>query len=212
VTLAANGVVNGASFVPGIAPGGLMAIFGSGLAGPGGDSVVQMNGEVAAVVSKSPFEIMAQVPPDLVAGPYSLSVQSPFGSAQQAIQVADTEPGIFLLSNNTNAGSAAYGMVVNQDGSTNSPTNPVQRGQTVTIYCTGLGVVDGATPANAQTPVSVILNGVEIDPMFAGQVPGYIGLYQVALPVPLATPPGIDLPMFLRQPGGDSNTVFIAVQ
>jgi uncharacterized protein (TIGR03437 family) len=212
VTVAANGVVNGASFVPGIATGGLMAIFGSGLAGPGGDSVVQVNGEAAAIVSKSPFEIMAQVPPDLTAGAYSLSVQSPFGSAQQTVQVQDTAPGILLSSNNLNAGSPAYGMVVNQDGSTNSPTTPVQRGQTLTIYCTGLGAVDDATPANAQTPVSVILNGVQMDPMFAGLVPGYIGLYQVALPVPLATPPGIDLPLFLRQPGGDSNTVFIAVQ
>jgi uncharacterized protein (TIGR03437 family) len=103
-------------------------------------------------------------------------------------------------------------MVMNQDGSTNSPTTPVQRGQTLTIYCTGLGAVDDATPANAQTPVSAILNGVEIDPVFAGLVPAYVGLYAVTLTVPLATPPGIDLPVFLRQPEGDSNTVFIAIQ
>jgi uncharacterized protein (TIGR03437 family) len=82
----------------------------------------------------------------------------------------------------------------------------------LTIYCTGLGAVDGATPANALTPVSGILNSVEIDAVFAGLTPAYIGLYQVDLPVPVSTPPGIDVPLFLRQPGGDSNTVFVAIQ
>ena len=94
----------------------------------------------------------------------------------------------------------------------NSPTTPAQRGKMLTIYCTGLGAVDGATPANVQTPVSGILNGAPIDAMFAGLTPGFIGLYQVDLLVPPATPPGIDLPLLLRQPGGDSNTVFVAIQ
>ena len=212
VTVAANGVLNGASFVPGIAPGGLMAIFGSGLAGPGGDTAVQVNGEAAALVSTTPFQIMAQVPPDLAAGSYSLNIQSPFRSTQVAVQVAATAPAILLSSNNINAGSPAYGLVVSQDGSMNSPTNPAQRGKTLTIYCTGLGAVDGATPANVQTPVSGILNGAPIDAMFAGLTPGFIGLYQADLQVPPATPPGIDLPLLLRQPGGDSNTVFVAIQ
>ena len=123
-----------------------------------------------------------------------------------------TAPAILLSSNNITVGSPAYGMVVNQDGSINSPTNPTQRGQTLTIYCTGLGAVDGATPANVQTPVSGILNGVPIDASYAGPTPGFIGLYQVALPVPSALPPGIDLPLLLRQPGSDSNTVFVAIQ
>jgi uncharacterized protein (TIGR03437 family) len=189
-----------------------MAIFGSGLAGPGGDTVVQVNGEAATLVSTTPFQIMAQVPPDLAAGSYSLSIQSPFGSTQVAVQVAATAPAILLSSNTINAGSPAYGLVVNQDGSMNSPTNPVQREKIVTIYCTGLGAVDGATPANVQTPVSGILNGAPIDAMFAGLTPGFIGLYQVDLQVPPATPPGIDLPLLLRQPGVDSNTVLVAIQ
>jgi uncharacterized protein (TIGR03437 family) len=94
----------------------------------------------------------------------------------------------------------------------NSPTTPAQRGKVLTIYCTGLGAVDGATPANVQTQVSGILNGVAIDAMFAGLTPGYIGLYQVDLLVPVATPPGIDVPLLLRQPESDSNTVFVAIQ
>jgi hypothetical protein len=34
----------------------------------------------------------------------------------------------------------------------------------------------------------------------------------VNLAIPAATPPGVDVPLFLRQSGGDSNTVFVAVQ
>jgi len=47
---------------------------------------------------------------------------------------------------------------------------------------------------------------------FAGLVPDQIGLYQVKLTIPVATPPGIDLPVLLRQAGSDSNTAFVAVQ
>jgi uncharacterized protein (TIGR03437 family) len=53
---------------------------------------------------------------------------------------------------------------------------------------------------------------VSIDPADAVLTPAFIGLYQVDLSVPAATPPGIDLPLLLRQPGGDSNTVFVAIQ
>jgi uncharacterized protein (TIGR03437 family) len=69
----------------------------------------------------------------------------------------------------------------------------------------------------ALSPVVVLLNNVEIEPSFAGLVPvsglaAEVGLYQVDVTIPLATPPGIDLPLLLRQSGGDSNTVFVAVQ
>ncbi len=86
----------------------------------------------------------------------------------------------------------------------NSAMNPGSRGQLLTIYCTGLGAVD--------TPVSVILNGAPIDPSSAGPAAGFIGLYRVDLIVPPDAAPGLDLPLLLRQPDGDSNTVFVAIQ
>ena len=203
VTILAAGVVNGATGTPGIAPGGLMAILGSGLAGPGGDTVVQMNGEAAIVQSASAFQITAQAPPDLTPGPASLSVQSPYGSAQVDTQVSATAPAIFFVSNNTKT-ATPYGVISNADGSMNSATNPGSRGQLLTIYCTGLGAGD--------TPVSVILNGVQIDPSYAGPDSGFIGLYRVDLMVPPDVAPGLDLALSLRQAGGDSNTVFVAIQ
>jgi uncharacterized protein (TIGR03437 family) len=217
VMITPGGVVNAATFSqsPGVAPGGLLAIFGAGLAGSAGPAAqstsVQINGETAALISQTPFQLNAQVPADLGAGTYTLSVQSPYGTAQQSIQAQANAPAIFVLSGGV-GGAPAYGAVVNQDGSLNAPLSPGARGQTLVIYCTGLGVVDGATPANAVAPVSVILNNTPVQPAFAGATPGFVGLYQVNLPVPAATPPGIDLPLFVRQPGGDSNTVFVAIQ
>lgn len=71
---------------------------------------------------------------------------------------------------------------------------------------------DGGAIFATQTPVTVILNKVEIQPTFAGLNTENIGLYQVNVTVPAALPPGIDLPLILRQAGGDSNTVFVAIQ
>ncbi len=87
VTLTAGGILSGATFAPGIAPGGLMAIFGSGLAGPAADSAVDVNGVAAPTVSQSPFQIIAQVPPDLASGTYPVRVQSPYGASQLAVEV-----------------------------------------------------------------------------------------------------------------------------
>jgi len=92
-----------------------------------------------------------------------------------------------------------------------SPGDPVVRGQALTIYCTGLGAVTGASSAT-QTPVSVLLNGSVLQPGFAGLTAGFVGLYQVDVVSPPATPPGIDVPLLLRQAVGDSNTVFVAIQ
>src|SRR5262249_58094407 len=126
VTLTPNGVVNGATLTPGIAPGGLMAISGSGLAGPGGNSAVDVNGVGAVIVSQSPFQITAQIPPDLAPGSYGVRVQSLYGSAEQAVEVRATAPAIFLLSGALGQGRGA---VVNQDGQNNAPAVPARRGQ-----------------------------------------------------------------------------------
>ena len=178
-----------------------MTILGSGLAGAGGDSAVEMNGVAAKIAQQSPFRIDAQVPPDLAPGSYSLVVRSPYGTAAQTVEVSAGAPAIYRNG------------VENQNGAVNGPLTPAVRGQSLTVYCTGLGAV---TPSGSlfrtQEPVTAVLNGVEIRAGFAGLSPGIIGLYQVNLGVPLGMAPGIELPLLLRQFGRDSNTVFVAIQ
>jgi uncharacterized protein (TIGR03437 family) len=207
LTLLPGGVVNAASFTPGIAPGGLFSIFGSGLSGPGSSTTVAINGSTATVVASTPFQTNAQVPADLAPGSYTLQVQSPFGLASQTVQVSANAPAIFL------AGSATQGAVVNPDGSINSNLQPVTRGQTVVIYATGLGTVSRQGSFSVVTaPVSAVLAGTPLTPSFAGLTAGFIGLYQVNVLIPTNTPPGLDLPMLLRQAGTDGNAVNLSVQ
>lgn len=204
---AANAVVNAATFGSGIAPGGLMAIFGSGLSGPGAATSIEVNGAAARVLAATPFQVNAEVPAALAPGTYPMRIQSAFGSAEQPVAVAEAAPGIFLV------GGPGVGAVVNGDGKLNAPTVPARRGQVVTIYGTGFGAVNrqGALSVT-RNPVVALVNGQELPVSFAGLTPGFVGLYQVNLQLPQAMAPGLELPLAVRQAGVDSNTVFLSVQ
>jgi uncharacterized protein (TIGR03437 family) len=194
----ADGVVNAATFTSGIAPGGIVAIFGSGLAGAGGTTTVDVDGAPAQVLGASPFQVNAVLPLELTPGTHTLRVRSLFGVAQQSVEVAEAAPAIFLV------GNPPVGALVNQDGSLNSPSNPLPRGQVLIIYATGLGTV--------RQPVTVILNGVELQPAYAGPAPGAPGEYQVNVVIPATMPPGSGLSCTLQQGNQAGNVVFAAVQ
>jgi uncharacterized protein (TIGR03437 family) len=205
VSFTAASVVNAATFQPGIAPGSLMAIFGAGLAGPGGASQVEVAGAAAAVVTTSPFQLNVQVPLETAPGAQSVVVRSPYGVARQPVDISLVAPAIFV--------SGTQGAVLNQDYSLNSSLNPGRRGQTLIVYCTGLGAVSAAGQLSpVRKPVTVLLQGRELQPAFAGLAPSFIGLYQVNVPVPSDLPPGLDLPLALSQENVQSNAVGVSLQ
>jgi uncharacterized protein (TIGR03437 family) len=204
--VAANGVVNAATFTGAIAPGGLISIFGSGLAGAGGRTVVEIGGREARVLLAAPFQINAEVPADLAPGRYTLRVRSAAGQVEQAVEIAAVAPAIFGI-------GPDRGAVVNQDYTLNTPTTPLRRGQVLLIYATGLGAVtkQGQYSVTAE-PVTVLLGGQPMQPAYAGLAPGFIGLYQVNLAVPASAAPGTDLPLKLRQGQAESNPVPVSLQ
>jgi len=83
----------------------------------------------------------------------------------------------------------------------------------VVVFCTGLGAVasQGALKV-AQTPAIGLVQGVKWPAAFAGLSPGFIGLYQVNLPIPLTTPPSLNLDLAIQQGNVTSNTVHISIQ
>jgi uncharacterized protein (TIGR03437 family) len=207
VSFTADAVVNAATFTSGIAPGGIMAIFGTGLSAPGGVTAVDMDGVAATVLWASAFQINAQVPPGIAPGVHTLRVRSAYGVAQQSVNVAAVAPAIFLM------GNSGMGAVLNQDFSMNGPANPLPRGQVLVVYATGLGAVARQGQLSVTTaPVTAVVNGQELPVEFAGLAPGYIGLYQVNVPIPAATPPGLGVSLTLKEGGQVSNTVAIALQ
>jgi uncharacterized protein (TIGR03437 family) len=204
---AAGAVVNAATFTSGIAPGGIMSIFGAGLSAPGSATTVDMDGAVATVLWASPFQINAQVPPGIAPGVHTLRVSDVYGVAQQSVTVSAVAPAIFLI------GSSSAGAVLNQDFSMNGPSNPLPRGQVLVVYATGLGAVtkQGQLSVTAAT-VTALVNGQELPVEFAGLAPGYVGLYQVNVPIPAATPPGLGVSLTLKEGGQVSNTVAVALE
>ena len=214
-TFTANGVLNAATFAAGLAPGGLFSIFGNGLAGPQGPTTVQFGTETAALILTSPFQLNGQVPADLAPGTYSVTVQSAFGSAIQQIAVTQTAPGIFTVAQETSAatGRRTVGAVINQNGTLNDLSAPANRGDVFTVYCTGLGQVQPQGNLNVTvSPVTALLNSVELPVAYSGYTPGFVGLYQVNVPIPGGTPPGASLTLAIKAAGVVSNTVNVAIQ
>lgn len=201
-----GGVLNAASLAPALAPGALASVFGAALSRPGGSLRVEIDGQEAAVVMASPFQLNVQIPLDAQPGSHVLRVLSPYGVAEQAIQIDPVAPAIFR-------DASRRPTIVHADGKPNSPVNPASRGTAISIYCTGLGAVvpRGALSAAAE-PVTVFLQGRPLQPSFAGLAPSLPGVYLVNVALPADLPPSLESSLFLRQGGVDSAPVEISVQ
>ena len=77
----------------------------------------------------------------------------------------------------------------------NSSINPTKAGRYIAVYLTGLGSVNPAIPTGVPAPsvpislpastISTTLGGRQITPVFAGMIPGYVGVGEVELLIPI---------------------------
>ncbi len=232
----ANGVVDAASYKAAVAPGGIASLFGTNLGLTAsastiplpqllGNATVVINGYSAPLFYVSPTQINFQVPWELARlSPLLKTVSSVVisgsgTSAAQTINVKSVSPGIF----SANSSGSGQGVVTNAaTGQLAVAATPVARGQYVTIYCSGLGQVNGApTDGGASGPVPlsqnlstpiVMIGGVQATVSYSGLTPGLVGLYQVNALVPATVNPGSAVSLMLTMNGVASNTVSIAVQ
>lgn len=238
-----NATLNAASYqkyVP-VAPGTLVSVFGTNLGTSTAsasttplptslaDVRAQLGGKDMGLVFANSGQVNAQVPTDLAPGTTASLVVTVRGvaAAPDQITLADAQPGIFSL-NSAGTGQGAV-QISNTDifaapqGSVpGSQARPANRGEYITIYCTGLGVTDppvatgmaapGSPPATVKTAVTVNIGGIQVPAAFAGLSPGFVGLYQVNIPVPSEVQPGDAVPLIITQTGVNSNTVTVAVR
>lgn len=149
-------VVNGASFQAGaVAPGEIVSLFGSGL-GPalGIGAVLDAQGRVATQLAGTSVTFDGIPAPLLYAGGNQINAIVPFevagksstqivatvnGAVSTARQqpVVAAAPGVFTV-DMTGAGQA---VVLNQDGTLNSSTNPAARGSVLTLWIIGMGAL-----------------------------------------------------------------------
>jgi uncharacterized protein (TIGR03437 family) len=221
-------VVNAASYVGGgVAPGEIVIIFGSGIGPPQlvpfiltstGSLATKLagvrllfNGIPAPLLYVSAKQSSAIVPYGL-AGQTSVDVQVEYNDARSeavTVPVLASRPGIFSV----DSSGRGQGLIVNEDGSFNSRSNPTRKGSVITVYGTGggeaaPGIVDGqilsGTAPTTDLPVSVWfdLDGYSVpkkgEVLYAGGVSGAIaGLLQINVRVPPDAEPGDALTFLL---------------
>ena len=228
------GVVSAASSVSytALAPGGMIAIYGSFLAdnaasAPGfplpttlGSANVIIGGQLAPLLYASPGQINALVPFGLNTNTtQSLLIQRDLTlSSPVPINVADAQPGLYV-----SGGSA---IVVDYRGTAPpflvTPSAPAQAGDVLVFYCAGLGVTnppvaDGAASpasptAQTQAPVTALIGGLNANVEYAGLVAGLAGLYQVNITMPSGVTPGNAVPVTLTAAGQTSPAAIISTQ
>lgn len=218
-----DGVVNAASFASGAAlsPGGIFSIFGtelgppvesSGFFDPLSGGLIEMMQGVCVLINERPAplfyvgpgQINAQAPADLQPGFVSVRVlRDDVSSPSVFVPVAETAPGVFLISGSNRA------VVLNQNGTLNSPANPAARGSVITFYVTGAGIVDPSLATGQPAPipgslhhvaasVDARIGGQTTSVEFAGAAPQFVGLIQVNVRIPLTAPVGDDIELRLR--------------
>ncbi len=176
----------------GVSPGGLASIAGTKL-GPTlqataeplprilGDTFVSVEGVRAPLFAIAPGKIQFLVPSDIPVGSASIVVSNS-GSMTNTIEVG------------VQAATPDILAVVHSNGSAVTQEAPVISGETLSLYATGLGAVDGNLPIGAVGPSGipattidtpqVLLGNVPLTVTFSGLAPGFVGLYQVNVTVP----------------------------
>jgi uncharacterized protein (TIGR03437 family) len=221
IQISQNGVVNSASYQPGLAPGSVVSIFGQNLASDAqaastpwprllGGSCVTLDDAPVPLMSTSAGLINIQIPPDTKTGSHTLVVRAPdrnLASAGMTITVARYAPAVYL---NPETGQAA---LYHADGSNVSKSRKAKRDEPLLLYATGLGATHGGTvTAGNPSPSSPLAVTDEVKVFFgdarysqaevivdwSGLVPGFVGLYQLNLRIPGDHMKGDSLPVTLR--------------
>jgi uncharacterized protein (TIGR03437 family) len=215
-------ILNAASLSPGISPGGLAAIQGAGLTptiqGMITDTSQMMGYSVTFGSTAAPIlalvnqnglqEIKVQVPFEVLPGSSNVIIQTPQGSLTlNNVIVSPVAPGIFTSGTLPDGGqSYPLAIAVRADGSTVTAANPAQRGQTITIFATGLGLTVPLPSTNVPgVPGQVVSNTVYagVNHMGAAVIsavyqPGMIGVYAIMIQIPNSTMPGPAQPLTLN--------------
>jgi uncharacterized protein (TIGR03437 family) len=232
-------VVNGASNLAGaIAPGEIISIYGTNI-GPStpasfqltstgvpltlAETQVTFDGILAPLLYVSSGQVNAIVPYE-IAGRATTAVEvtrSSVSSASLTLNVANTSPAIFSLSQ----GGNGQGAILNQNSSVNGTANPAAPGSVISIYATGEGMLQpagttgGVTTTTAPFPiptgaVSLTIGGQTAQILYAGEAPGEVsGVLQVNAVIPATAGAGPQaLVLTVGSATNAQQTITVAVQ
>jgi uncharacterized protein (TIGR03437 family) len=203
---------NAASFVSGGSPGGLATLFGAhltrNLSGILQSSSVPLPASLAGTTVKvggitAPIfnvvningseQISFQVPVDVSPGSaVPVVLNNGFDSVTIQVDLTATQPGIFVVNGQAAALHLNYTLV--------TAASPAAPGETIILFCTGLGTVDPVVATGSAASPTVIsysnakftatIAGLDAPVAFSGLAPGFVALDQVNLMVPSGAPSG----------------------
>ncbi len=232
---AVTAVVNGASFLGGgVVPGEIATLFGTNLTAITGANITSslplpktfLNDAVIINGSSVPLfavdnvngqqQFNFQVPWEVASGPNADIAVTNNGttSASISVPVLAAQPGIF----NYNVAGTTFGAILHSNFQLADTAHPATKGETVLIYCTGLGQVSSPPAAGAAASgqatvamATVTIGGLSASVSFSGLAPGFVGLYQVNAAVPSGLSSG-NQPVVITASGLSSNSVLLPVQ
>jgi uncharacterized protein (TIGR03437 family) len=209
--ISSGGILNAADYAAIVAPGGMMAIFGTKLAPatrtapsvPLPNSLEGVTVEVvdgdrtlnAALFFVSPNQINAQVPFEIASASVQVRVRTAGGvSNAEAVAVAKRAPRLFTKSQD----GRGEPVLLHANFTFVSSDSPAQPRETLIMYVTGLGAVSpalatskpggdggGLGPLNVVVPpVTVKIGDRTVQAAFAGMAPYFVGVYQLNFVVP----------------------------
>jgi uncharacterized protein (TIGR03437 family) len=211
-----SGVTNAASFVSGLAPGGIATLFGTRLSNVSGivlasgaplptqiqGTSVTVNGVAAPLFAVANVngqeQINFQVPWEFaLAGPAMATVvvtNNGLASAPVQVPIALMHAGMFLS-------DPVFGAILHgQSLAPVTPSDPAAPNEVVILFATGVGPVSAnpgtGNPALASplsmcsVNITVTVSGQERPADFCGLAPGFVGLYQINFRLPANLTPG----------------------
>jgi uncharacterized protein (TIGR03437 family) len=233
-----GGVVSTASYVPNapLAPGAFASIFGENLAT---SSILAGKLPLTTQLAGAQAFIAGVLAPIQYASDGQINFLVPFGLAPNSTQqlivlegsaystpkpltIAPAQPAVFTQDQSGKGSGAITVVKTNGTQFSADPSHPASAGDTLVIYCAGLGAVTpfvatgaaapSSPPAKASSTVTVTIGGQPATVAFAGLTPTYAGLYQVNVTVPSGITPGPSVPVIITAAGLSSPPVTVAIQ
>jgi uncharacterized protein (TIGR03437 family) len=211
----AAGVVNAASYMPGLVAGSLATVFAAGVLDDEEIAIadraplpttlrgvsVRVNGTPAPILavanSNGQEQVNFQAPFEIVGRSTVSIVVARGGDSSAAIDVPvlDIQPGIFTID-----GTQAI-VLHASDGTLVTLQKPLERNEDAVLFAEGLGRVVGRPATGAAAPVSpravavadvrLTLASLGCQVSYAGLSPGLVGVYEVRFRVPENAPGGL---------------------
>lgn len=210
-SISTNGIVNGASFQPGIAANSWMSIGGSNLspvtdnwanAVVNGKLPTSLDGVSVSVggkpgyieyISSTLINLMA---PDVTAGPVQVTVTTPAGTSSTfTVNASQYGPAFFDWPGSQAVATRQDFSLAAKNGTfAGTTTVPAKPGDVIILWGTGFGPTSPAVAAGSEVPAdqtystttmpTVTVNGVAATVYGAALASGFAGLYEVAIQVP----------------------------